>query len=283
MLTPVVADMAHFNTVDFNRIVAAGIHGVIHKATQGAYVDPKYIARRSAANEAGLMFGGYSFSTGDNVAISVAKFLATTAPSAATLMCLDYEDNPKSPMSAAQAQEFMDRVDQAIGRPCWIYGGNRILELITPAAKNSSSIADFFSKHPLWLCQYKLGLSADVTLAELNTHIHVPYPWHNYNLLQYTGDGLGPEPHTVDGVEDGADLNVFDGTVDQLRQIWAGATLVAGATPPPIHEDPPIHSTVTTVHKKAHRLITVSVTRSERSLEDQLQDPLPPDDGSTTT
>jgi hypothetical protein len=44
-------------------------------------------------------------------------------------------------------------------------------------------------------------------------------------LLQYTGDGVGPLPHTAPGLENGADLNAFDGTDDALRAAWAGGAL----------------------------------------------------------
>jgi hypothetical protein len=37
------------------------------------------------------------------------------------------------------------------------------------------------------------------------------------------GDGVGPLPHTVDGLENNADLNAFDGTDAELAALWAGA------------------------------------------------------------
>src|SRR5262249_33591515 len=140
-----------------------------------------------------------------------------------------YEDNPHSPMSAQQAWDFMREVEQRAGRMCWIYGGNRIAEHISPLCHSSSAAADYFKARPLWLCQYKTGLPAGIDLPELKKHIRVPAPWSGFTLLQYTGDGIGPLPHTVNGLENGADLNVFDGTADQLAGLWAGASLKAAA------------------------------------------------------
>lgn len=228
MLQPVVADMAHFNTVDMTRIAAAGIRGVIHKATQGlGYVDPLYHIRRSEAVAAGLLWGAYNFATGDNVARNVARFLEVARPDATTLMALDFEDNEHSQMSAVQAYEFLDRVDQAIGRTCWIYGGNRILEHITPLARSDDAKSEFFAAHPLWLAQYKTG-RGEMTFDALSRLIRVPAPWRNFTLLQYTGDSVGPRPHTVDGLEKGADLNLFVEAEEKLAAVWPG-----GALPPP--------------------------------------------------
>ena len=226
MIKPVVADMAHFNPVNFTEIKAAGIVGVIHKATQGVGVtDHQYAARRPVAEAAGLLWGAYSFATGDDPAANAKHFLAVARPDAKTLLCLDFEDNPHSPMSGQQAYDFMRAVEDATSRLCWIYGGNRVREHITPLCEKSSALADYFKARPLWLCQYKTGLPAGIDLAELKKHIRVPGPWHDWTLLQYTGDGVGPLPHTVPGLEKGADLNAFDGTDDALRAVWAGAPI----------------------------------------------------------
>ena len=41
---------------------------------------------------------------------------------------------------------------------------------------------------------------------------------------QYTGDGVGPLPHYIDGItcsgNSGIDLNVYNGTFDQLKKEW---------------------------------------------------------------
>lgn len=214
-ITPLVADMNHKNPVDFGRIAAAGIVGVIHKATQGTFVDNKYLSRRDLARHAGLEWGTYDFNTGDPVGDQVERFLAAAKPDARTSLWLDFEDNRVSQMSIEQAREFLDRVDQATGRPCGIYSGNRLKTLL-PAADAVTQL--FVSRHPLWLCQYKLR-NYD-TLEQLNAHIDLPAPWKQYFLLQYTGDGIGPQPHTVDGLEQGADLSTFNGTAAALRAAW---------------------------------------------------------------
>lgn len=215
-LSPLVADVNHANPVDLQKFAAAGGVGVIHKATQGSFVDKAYGARRDQARAAGLEWGAYDFNTGDPVKDQVARFIQTAQPDFRMSLWLDFEDNRASQMTLAQAREFLGRVDQILGRPCGIYSGNRIKELLQHATANDG---EFFGAHPLWLCQYKIG-HADIELEALNGIISLPDFWTKYFLLQYTGDGIGPQPHTMPGLENGADLNVFDGTPAELRAAW---------------------------------------------------------------
>lgn len=207
-----VADMNHANPVDFRKIAAAGVGGVIHKAVQGlTYTDSLYGARKALAQEAGLEWGAYDFSTDDDVALNVARFLAVAKPDARTSLWLDFENNPRHDMNMAMALEFLDRVDQTVGRYCGIYGGDRIKRFVvnlTFAQRN------FLGAHPLWGCEYgPRWKNQDVNGHEL--------PWKNGPVLwQFTGDGIGPGPHTVDGLERGADLSRFEGDRAALAAWW---------------------------------------------------------------
>src|SRR5262249_7335793 len=137
---------------------------------------------------------------------------------------LDYEKSfIHSQMSAAQARIFMDTVDQKTGRACWIYGGNWIRERISTMHMTDADV-DWWRMHPLWLCQYRLGGQSN-SFAQLLPHLTIPRPWAVPTLVQYTGDGIGPLPHTVPGLERGADLNVFGGTRTQLESLWYGAAV----------------------------------------------------------
>ena len=61
------------------------------------------------------------------------------------------------------------------------------------------------------------------TNAELFRAIAPLAPWTKNYLIQYTGDGVGPQPHTVQGLQNGADLNAFNGTREDLLAAWPGA------------------------------------------------------------
>ena len=110
-------------------------------------------------------------------------------------------------MSAAQAYQFLDQVSQKLGRACAIYGGNRIHEKI-PA--DDPRWIDMAKRTPLWQARYLNVQPTDT--ASLFKDIPPNPPWTANMLIQFTGDGVGPVPHTVDGLEDGADLDAFDGT-----------------------------------------------------------------------
>lgn len=208
MMTPRVADISHHNTVkDLKASAAAGLWGIIHKASQGrAYRDPTYAVRRAMAQEAGLLWGAYHFNTGDSVKDQVDNFLAAAAPHHDTLLVLDYEDNRLSNMSMAQAVEFLRRVEDIMGRKAAIYSGNRLKETLSLVSDVDRA---YVRSHRLWLCQY-------------GPRAVVPTGFDKWWLWQYTGDGIGMEPHSIAGIADrGLDLNAYDGTQEQLKKEWA--------------------------------------------------------------
>jgi GH25 family lysozyme M1 (1,4-beta-N-acetylmuramidase) len=230
MLKPVVFDCNHANPIGwhiggeaagFIALKAAGFVGGFLKVRQGiGFSDPAFVARRDLMRQNNLLVGGYDFSTHDNVAENVKDFLLSTGADPSLAHCLDFEDNKSSPMTGAMAREFLDRVDQATGHPCWIYGGNRIIEQISNTDLGED---EFWTQHPLWLCSYKTNYALrDTDLETLKLHIVIPKPWTKWTLLQYTGDGIGPLPHSAPGLEQGADLNVYDGTAEQLAAEWLG-------------------------------------------------------------
>lgn len=89
----------------FRKAADFGIWGIIHKATTGATgKDGKYSDRRSAALDAGLLWGAYHWGTNANVPKQVDNFLQNAKPDDKTLIALDYED---ARMSLAQAREFL--------------------------------------------------------------------------------------------------------------------------------------------------------------------------------
>jgi len=207
-MIPRVVDISHHNSgkFDFAAVAKAGVWGVIHKASQGrSYVDPTYADRRNAVRGAGLLWGAYHFNTGESVTAQVDNFMKAAKPDASTLMVLDFEDNPSSQMSIQQAVEFLRTLEIRLGRKGAIYGGNRIKENV---GKLDTSDRAYITSHKLWLCQY--GPKAVL-----------PPGWSKYWLWQFTGDGIGPTPHSIAGIPgNGIDINTYDGTREQLTAEW---------------------------------------------------------------
>ena len=213
IVAPKVVDISHYNRVaSFAALRAAGYCGVIHKCIQGAAGDPFYEARRGAATAAGLLWGGYAFSTGEEVKLQVQQFLTGLGNLTSLLVALDFEDNTASEMTLAQACEFLDRADQALGRPAWLYSGNRIKTLICDA---TDAQWDLLAARLFWLCEYgPVSRMIDDDGDDL--------PWVAPTLWQFTDGRNGPQPHSAPGITGLVDINSFAGTDEELTAAWPG-------------------------------------------------------------
>src|SRR5260370_16659082 len=94
-----IIDLSHHNgDVDLGRAKAAGILGVIQKATQGTgYKDPTFDENRAQAVQTGLLFGAYHFGTGSDGVAQAEHFLNVVTPGANDLLVLDFQGNPHAP------------------------------------------------------------------------------------------------------------------------------------------------------------------------------------------
>jgi lysozyme len=198
-----VVDISHHNgNVDFVKLKAAGIFGVIHKATQGVNgVDPTYTAHRTAAQAAGLLWGAYHFGTDSDGVQQAESFLKVVGDPAKTLLALDFESNPTGPsMSLEEARAFVTHVKEATGRYPGFYSGHDIKQAL---GTNTDPV---LSNCWFWLAQYG------------PTPV-VPPNWSKWTLWQYTDGALGPDPKEIPGVGR-FDREVFNGTSDELRAFW---------------------------------------------------------------
>lgn len=200
---PAVVDLYHRSIVtDFAAARAAGVRGIIHKATTGTSGrDELYDDRRAAAQEAGLLWGAYHWGTARSPAEQVENFLGWARPDDHTLVALDYEPSPNNQMTLDGAREFLERVQDKLGRRAVLYSGHLIKEQL------GSRVDPFFGAHRLWLAQYS-GRAV------------VQPSWTTYWLWQYS-DG----PAQVPGIPgDGAghvDRSHYAGSAEQLAAEWA--------------------------------------------------------------
>jgi lysozyme len=203
----VIIDISHHNAnPDFAQAAAAGIVGVIHKATQGLnYKDPMYTTNRQKAVDAGLLWGAYHFGTGGNGAGQADFFLATVNPGPDTLIVLDYEPNTQgATMSLDDARAFVSQVNTTLGRFPGLYSGNLIKQQL---GNNTDPI---LSQCFFWLAQY-------------GPNAVVPPNWPTWTLWQYTDGNVGPQPHTVPGIGN-CDRDKFNGDLDGLKKLWGVAS-----------------------------------------------------------
>lgn len=195
-MKPVVVDLSHHDNVkNFKLAYKDGLRGIIHKATQGtSYVDPTYESRKPKAIAAGFLWGAYHFGTDSDVDEQVSHFLDTIGDANDTLIALDYEPNPSGgTMSLDQAREWIEKVEEKTGQSVVLYSGHLIKQEL------GDDKDGFWGKRRLWLAQY-------------GNNAKLPDAWDKYWIWQYTGDGVGPEPHSVNGITgDALDLNVYSG------------------------------------------------------------------------
>jgi lysozyme len=199
----VVVDISHHNgNPDLQQAAAAGIVGVIHKATQGTgFTDNKYLTNRRKALDAGLLWGAYHFGTGSDGAAQADFFLATVNPGPDTLIVLDYEPNTDgATMSLDDARAFVSEVNAKLGRFPGLYSGNLIKEQL---GNNTDPI---LARCFFWLAQY-------------GPNAVVPPNWPAWTLWQYTDGKAGPQPHTVPGIGS-CDRDRFNGDIDTLKTLW---------------------------------------------------------------
>jgi lysozyme len=216
-ITPMVIDLSHWDPAyDYDAVKAAGIVGVIYKATEGqSYTDDTYVSQQHAAKAAGLKWGAYHFADGSSTQGQVDNFMRFANPDPDELFCLDWEDNPSGAgkMSAAGAEEWISEVEARLNRPlqCVIYSGNT-------AKEELDGTDEFFGARRLWLCQYGSSPSWQESWDK---------PW----LWQYTDGVVGPQPHTIPGVGP-CDINSYDDSPEKLRDTWASGDADIEPAPP---------------------------------------------------
>ena len=194
----VVIDLSHFNTVtSFAEIKSAGIVGIIHKATQATnWSDNTYAARKSQALAAGLWWGAYHFGTNGDGAAQAQYFLSKVNPGPTDLLALDFEENPQSQMTIAQAEQFVAEVFNQTGRYPGFYSDALAGKML---GNNKSEV---LANCWFWRAQY--GTSEPI----------VPSTWSTWSMWQYTSSG------PVSGISAPCDRDTFNGTMDQLSQLW---------------------------------------------------------------
>ena len=206
--TPLVVDISHGDgVISFTDAKAAGLVGVIHKATTGATGrDDAYAGRRAAALQAGLLWGAYHWGTAAPIADQVQNFLDWARPDATTLVALDFEPTPGNQMTLDGARAFCQQILTTLGRRAVIYSGDTLKSAL------GNTVDPFFGAHRLWLAQY--GNTPSVQAS-----------WPSFWLWQYTDGQFGPGIKTVPGIPGDSqgrlDCDYFEGDAAALAGQWS--------------------------------------------------------------
>jgi len=198
--------------INFDKLKAAGITAVIHKATQGyTGKDPKFLSRQKICRDMGFLFGSYHFGTSANVEAQVKNYLSVIGENPDELMVIDFEPNGRDTMSLEQLREFVTLVHEKTGRYILIYSGSHIKDLL------GYETDELLANCPLWISQYRFGAP------------NVPANWSTWTFHQYTDGNAAVHKNKKGGllyprVETPGigycDRNYFNGDVEQLKLIW---------------------------------------------------------------
>ena len=194
----VVIDLSHFNDVtSFTEIQQSGLVGVIHKATEGTgWSDPTYASRKQQALAAGLLWGAYHFGVNEDGAAQAQYFLSIVKPGPQDLLALDFEQNPSSQMTIAQAEQFVEEIYSKTGRYPGFYSDALVGSLL--GSTQNSILGN------CWFWRAEYGDSSP----------SVPPTWTAWTMWQYTESG------SVPGIGGACDRDTFNGSVADLSKLW---------------------------------------------------------------
>ena len=197
-------DVSHFQgTIDWNAVVQDGKAFAFVKATEGlTYVDPQFHANWAGAKAAGLLRGAYHFyEPGDDPRQQAEFFLETVQPGPGDLPpALDIEvSKGQSASEIVQGiQEWLSTVQRALGITPLLY---------TDRTFWNSLQTEEFSAYPLWIADY--GVTTPV----------LPAGWTSWTFWQSSETG------TVPGVTGSLDLDLFQGSLEELRTLVIPGTI----------------------------------------------------------
>jgi lysozyme len=203
---PTVIDISHWQgRPDFIAVKAAGVLGVIFKATEGRdYVDPTLHENFLNARNAGLAACTYHWLRPGNVRDQMKHYLATIEPEGGERVIIDYEEDSCTLNDLHEAVQAL--IDYGHNLQITVYSGHLLKEHLGDRYDELLAV-----NTDLWLAQYTTGTP---------TWPKRTYP--TWSLWQYSDAGK------VDGISGSAvDLDRFNGSDENLLK-WFGPT---GAAP----------------------------------------------------
>jgi lysozyme len=201
------------NEIDWEMLATdTRVVAIIHRATTGDRVDRKYAERRDEAKKRGYKWGAYHFGKPGDPIKQTDFFLETVKPRADDLLALDLEsDDATKHMSFDDARIFIKRIREKTGRYPLVYANRDV----TKAISDKYGADDVFSKTHLWYARFK----REVTDFPVST-------WKTYTVWQFSSElncsaaDRSTCLYTVPGTEYDMDVDVFNGTIEELRNKW---------------------------------------------------------------
>jgi GH25 family lysozyme M1 (1,4-beta-N-acetylmuramidase) len=201
------------NDIDWEKLATdKRVVAIIHRATIGDRADRKYAERKIEAKQRGYKWGAYHYGKPGDPIKQADFFLDTVKPDKDDLIALDLEsDDATRHMSFDDARVFIKRIKEKTGRYPFVYANN----LVTKAIGDQFGDTDVFAKTHLWYARFKRSVTDFPQGA-----------WATYTLWQFSSEqNCSPANrtaclYTVPGTEYDMDVDVYNGTLEQLKQKW---------------------------------------------------------------
>ena len=211
----IVIDAYYANSIDWNQLATEPrVVAIIHKATIGSkQLDPGYLSRKKEAKKRGYLWGSYHMGLAGNPEKQADHYINTVKPAANELIALDLEalDSTKH-MNANEAIRFIKQVKKRVGRYPVVYANHRSARIISEKFKNT-----VFEHTPLWYAKFA-GRVNDFPTGT----------WSSYTLWQFSSEILTQK--TIPGTQADMDVNVFNGSMDDLKAKWPFTRSTPGKT-----------------------------------------------------
>ena len=207
---PIVLDPYGENDIDWDKAVTdQRLKAIIHKASDGADTDSKFVARAAEAKKRGLLYGGYHLGRPGDPIAQADLLLNLAEKTGAKFLALDLEGTSAKFMSLANAVKFLEHVQAMTGRYPAVYVNKSVYEAISSAYDKSSA----FAKGPLWIARFQ------PTLDIANKKV-----WDDYTFWQFSSE-INCKPsqaclYRVPGTKSDMDVNVFNGDMAALRKLF---------------------------------------------------------------
>jgi lysozyme len=192
--------VSHYDgAVDWAAAHAAGIGFGIAKATEGtSLLDDQFSANWSGMSAAGVVRGAYHFFHPGSDAVAQANFVVDTVGALGAgdlpIVCdLEETDGLSQAEVVAHAITFLQTVSQLTGKTAILYASPGFL----------SSFGGL-GAYPLWVANYEVSCPT------------VPAAWSSWQFWQSGDSG------TVSGISSDVDVDVYNGTLAELRAFAGG-------------------------------------------------------------
>jgi len=215
-------DVSYWNSgIDWSKVRATGQRFVFVKATEGDYyADPTFDDNWLGAKSAGILRGAYHFFRANVDPKKQAKkyidYVKSMKDDGELPPVLDLEthDGQTKDRIISRAKTWLDQVEKAFGKKPIIYSSQYFLQDYFSEAGGGPP--SWTKDYPLWLAQYP------------NTYVegqqpYLPRGWFKWMFWQYSEKG------SVNGINANVDLNIFNGTLDELYK-FADAKISSAPT-----------------------------------------------------